>query len=137
MIAVDTSVVIAAFATWHESHAASLAVVAKQPSLPAPSALETYSVLTRLPPPHRVSGGQVAEYLAETFGERQIALSADCLRGLVPELVELGITGGASYDAVIAITTREHDGELLTLDARARRTYELVGVKARLISDPD
>lgn len=137
MIAVDTSVVIAAFATWHESHAASLAVVTKQPSLPAPAALETYSVLTRLPPPHRVGGAQVAEYLAEAFGERHIALSADYLRRLLPELVELGITGGASYDAVIAITTREHGAELLTLDARARRTYDLVGVRARLISASD
>ena len=133
MIAVDTSVAIAAFATWHESHAAALAVVAEQASLPAPAALETYAVLTRLPPPHRVSGALVAEYIAGTFAGRQLALAADYPIRLLPELVELGVAGGASYDAVIAITAREHDAELVTLDARARRTYDLVGVRARLI----
>jgi len=134
VIAVDTSVVIAAFATWHESHAVALAVVTKQPSLPAPAALETYAVLTRLPPPHRVGGALVAEYLEATFGERQLALSADYPRRLLPELVRLEIAGGASYDAVIAINAREHEAELVTLDARARRTYDLVGVRAHLIS---
>ena len=133
MIAVDTSVAIAAFATWHESHAAALSVVAEQPSLPAPAALETYAVLTRLPPPHRVSGALVAEYVADAFGGRQLSLDADSSSRLLPELVKLGVAGGASYDAVIAITVREHAAELVTLDARARRTYDLVGVRARLI----
>ncbi len=133
MIAVDTSVAIAAFATWHESHAAALDAVAQRPSLPTSAALEMYAVLTRLPPPHRVDGAVVAEFVRGAFDGRQIALTADYTTQLLPELVELGITGGASYDAVIAITARENDAELLTLDARARRTYDLVGVRARLV----
>lgn len=133
MIAVDTSVAIAAFATWHESHATALAVVGQGVRLPAPAALETFAVLTRLPPPHRVRGALVAEYIAKAFEGRQIALPADYASRLLPELVGLGIAGGASYDAVIAITAREHHAELVTLDARARRTYDLVGAKVRLL----
>jgi uncharacterized protein with PIN domain len=50
-MAVDTSVVVAAFASWHEAHAAAARVVADRPDLVAPAALEAYAVLTRLPPP--------------------------------------------------------------------------------------
>ena len=95
--------------------------------------LETYAALTRLRPPHRVGGALVAEYISDAFGGRQLSLDSNYASRLLPELVELGVTGGASYDAVIATIAREHDAELVTLDARARRTYDLVGVRARFI----
>jgi hypothetical protein len=53
MRAVDSSVVIAAFATWHEHHAIARKAMAGRPRLVAHAAVESYSVLTRLPPPHR------------------------------------------------------------------------------------
>lgn len=52
MIAVDSSAVIAAFASWHESHAAARKVLDSPPQIVGHSVVESYSVLTRLPPSH-------------------------------------------------------------------------------------
>jgi predicted nucleic acid-binding protein len=41
----------------------------------------------------------------------------------------LGISGGAVYDALVALAAAEHGAELATRDARARTTYETVGVR--------
>ena len=53
MLAVDTSVVIAGFAAWHDGHDAALTVLDRGPRVPAHVLIESYSVLTRFPPPHR------------------------------------------------------------------------------------
>lgn len=50
MIAVDTSVVVAAFASWHEGHASAVSALARRPRLPTHVTVEAFSVLTRLPP---------------------------------------------------------------------------------------
>ena len=69
--AVDTSVVIAAFATWHESHARALSSrCGAALRCRRPCALEMYAVLTRLPAPHRVAPEVVRDYLAATFPGR-------------------------------------------------------------------
>lgn len=59
MIAVDTSIVVAAFASWHEAHEAARGALSEEPRLPAQVAVESYSVLTRLPPPHRAESSIV------------------------------------------------------------------------------
>lgn len=133
MIAVDTSVVVAAFATWHESHRQAARVIADRPDLVAPVALEAYALLTRLPSPHRADGGIVRDFLERTFPAGFLSLPTDRANELIRELVSIGVVGGASYDAVIAITAAHHDRQLVTLDARARATYERVGVDVRLI----
>ncbi len=71
MIAVDTSVVVAAFASWHEGHRSALAVLARHPRLPAHVAVESFSVLTRLPPPHRAPAVLVRDFLV---GRRRVNL---------------------------------------------------------------
>jgi len=134
LIAVDTSVVVAAFASWHEDHAAAAQALRDHPDLPAPVALEAYAVLTRLPPPHRASAGVVSEFLARAFPVAWLTLPDDAWPGLIDELRGRGVTGGASYDAVIGLTAAHHGRELLTLDLRARRTYDLVGVRARFLA---
>ena len=65
MKAVDSSVVIAAFASWHEHHAIARKAMAARPRLIAQAAVESYSVLTRLPPPHRASPSIVHSFTAE------------------------------------------------------------------------
>ena len=67
MIAADTSLVIAAFASWHEQHEPARRALDAGLRLIEHCALETYSVLTRLPPPHRVSGDIVREFLGVRF----------------------------------------------------------------------
>jgi len=130
---VDTSVVIAAFATWHESHAVALAALQHGPALPAPCALEVYAVLTRLPAPHRVVPAVVRDYLAATFPDRWLTLPDDASQRLVEMLVERGIAGGATYDAVIGLVARTAGATLLTLDERARPTYDRLGVATEYI----
>jgi hypothetical protein len=67
--AADTSVVIAAFASWHESHDVARRALDRGLQLIEHCALETYSVLTRLPPPHRSFGEIVRDFLTARFPE--------------------------------------------------------------------
>ncbi|MFD9827206.1 hypothetical protein ACFWXB_07010 [Tsukamurella tyrosinosolvens] len=46
---------------------------------------------------------------------------------------ERGIAGGAVYDALVAVAARDNDVVLATMDARARGTYNRVGVATTLI----
>jgi predicted nucleic acid-binding protein len=52
------------------------------------------------------------------------------MAGRIPEVLsQLGIAGGAVYDALVALAAAEHGTDLATRDARARSTYEMVGVR--------
>ncbi len=133
MTLVDTSIVVAAFASWHESHGAADRVVDGNARLVAHCAVEAFSVLTRLPPPHRVAGHLVRDFLAARFPNPYVGLDAADYRGLIPRLVETGISGGAAYDALIAATARAADEILVSCDRRAAQTYERIGVAFHLI----
>jgi predicted nucleic acid-binding protein len=74
VIAVDTSVVVAAFASWHEGHRTAAAALARKPRVPTHVLVETFSVLTRLPPPHRAPPDLVATFLAERFTQVPLTL---------------------------------------------------------------
>lgn len=102
--------------------------------LPAHVAVEAYAVLTRLPPPHRVAPTVAREWLAQRFGDAPVlTLSADQCERLLDEVAAAGISGGAVYDALVGATSREADSTLLTLDRRAKRTYEALGIAHRLL----
>lgn len=134
MIAIDTSVAIAAFASWHDHHEAARQVLERQPRLPTHVALETYSVLTRLPAPHRARPAHVREYLEGSFELPWLGLSVDAIAALVGELATNGITGGAAYDALVAATAREAGATLVTNDRRAEATYQRLGVEVEFLS---
>jgi predicted nucleic acid-binding protein len=131
--AADTSLVIAAFASWHEKHAAARAALDAGLRLVEHCALETYSVLTRLPAPHRVQGDVVAEFLAARFTQPWLRLSAPAARAFVLDLAGLQVSGGAAYDALVAATAATHRAELVTCDRRALPVYERYGVRAQLL----
>jgi predicted nucleic acid-binding protein len=132
--AVDTSVVVAAFASWHEAHAPACEAIQAGVVLPVACALEAYAVLTRLPAPHRADPLLVREFLVESFGGPGIGLSADeDAPALLADLADRGISGGATYDAVIAVVCQRAGATLLTLDARARSTYVRVGVSTEYL----
>lgn len=133
MKAADTSLVIAAFASWHEKHDAARRALDGGLRLIDHCALETYSVLTRLPPPHRAPGTVVRDFLAARFPEPLLRLSEFAYRGFVLGLADLGLHGGAAYDALVAATAVRNDAELLTCDRRAAPTYERLGVRAHLL----
>lgn len=134
MQAVDTSVVVAAFAAWHAGHSAALGVLARRPRLPVHVLLESYSVLTRFPPPHRTSPAAAMSFLETRFAEPPIGLSPAECRRLVADAVKNGVAGGAIYDALIAWTAKRAGATLLTRDRRAVRVYEAVGVRFELVA---
>lgn len=133
MIAVDTSVVVAAFGAWHEDHAIAATTVRERPLLPVHAAFEAYSVLTRLPPPHRTSPSIARAFLGAAFAGRWLELPVAVAEGLLDELAELGVAGGATYDALIGATARASGATILTLDRRATRTYDRLGVSVRVL----
>lgn len=133
MIALDASVVVAAFAPWHDLHVAAVAQIDKDPRLPAHAALEAYSVLTRLPPDVRADRGVVLDYLDAQFQDPYLVLTAKDVRALLAELGPLQISGGATYDALIAATARASGAALVSCDRRAVSTYERLGVSFELI----
>lgn len=130
--AVDTSVAVAAFAPWHEAHKTALAA-ARGAYLPAHCAMETYSTLTRLPEPFRSPAEVVAQYLVRRFADRWLFLPGEALMALPSQLAELGILGGAVYDALVAATARHNDATLRTLDERAQRTYHALGADYEVV----
>jgi predicted nucleic acid-binding protein len=131
--AADTSAVVAAFASWHESHAAARAALDAGLRLIEHCALETYSVLTRLPPPHRSPAAVVREFIAARFPDPLLRLDSRSHRQFVLQLADRGITGGAAYDALVAATAAFNGSELVTCDRRATPIYEAYGVPIHLL----
>jgi predicted nucleic acid-binding protein len=127
--AVDSSVVIAAFASWHEHHAVARKAMAARPRLIAHAAVESYSVLTRLPPPHRASPDIVHAFITGRFTEPFLILSETGYQELLATVAAGQILGGPAYDALIAFTAAEHNATLMSLDQRAAATYETVGAQ--------
>ena len=133
MIAVDTSVVVAAFASWHQGHRAAVQALARGSRVPAHVMLESYSVLTRLPPPHRSPPSLVAAFLVERFTDPPLTLAPRAYGRLIARAAEVDITGGSLYDAVVGAIVAEARGRLLTRDQRAAATYERIGVEFELL----
>ncbi|HLI38589.1 MAG TPA: type II toxin-antitoxin system VapC family toxin [Streptosporangiaceae bacterium] len=129
MKAVDSSVVVAAFASWHEHHAVARKAMAARPRLIAHAAVESYSVLTRLPPPHRASPDIVHAFITGRFTEPFLILSETGYQELLAAVAAGQILGGPAYDALIAFTAAEHNATLMSLDQRAAATYKAVGAQ--------
>lgn len=134
MRAADTSVVVAAFASWHESHEAARRVFDGGVRLIEHCAIETYSVLTRLPAPHRTAGLVVREYFQARFSQPFLRLTARGYRDFVLGLPDHGVAGGAAYDALVAATAAACGAELVTCDRRALPIYERYGVRTLVLA---
>lgn len=133
MIAVDSSIAIAGFASWHEQHETARKVLARSPRLVAHAALETYSVLTRLPPPHRAPADLVEAFLTSRFPDHLLCPPDNQHRELIALLAQRQILGGRVYDALIGMTAAAHGATLISLDRRAVFVYETVGVSVELL----
>lgn len=133
-VAVDTSVAVPLLVRSHHDH---LAVVrwwkGQDVALPGHVLAETYSVLTRLPGDARLAPADAARLLSARFSA-PLVLSSSRTRTLPDTLAGLGIAGGAVYDALVALAAKEHGAALATRDARARGTYDAVGVKVIVVT---
>ena len=123
----DSSVIVAAFAPWHERHPEAVEAIRGIDDLVSHAELEAYSVLTRLAAPGRAPATLTAEYLPVRFTGARLVLDQSRRAGLVSRLAPLGIAGGAVYDALIALTASSYELTLLTCDARAAVVYQRVG----------
>jgi predicted nucleic acid-binding protein len=127
--AADTSVVVAAFASWHEHHEQARHALDRSLHLIDHCALETYSVLTRLPPPHRCPGPVARDFLRLRFVEPFLRLDARAYKAFVLQLPERAIAGGRAHDALVAATAAAYSATLITCDRRAASVYETYGVR--------
>ena len=127
--ACDTSVAIAALDPNHRSHAPCRRwLIDQRPALSGHAAFETYSVLTRLPPPLRLTAHQAASTLGKAFPVTCWP-HPDQLDDLRTRFGDLGIIGGSVYDALVGQAALDNGLVLLTGDRRAERTYRLLGVR--------
>lgn len=131
--ACDTSVAVAALDPVHEAHpACRTALVELRPALAGHAAFETYSVLTRLPPPLRLSADQAVSVLSAAF-PGECWLDAKGMRDLRERLAVLDIVGGSVYDALVGQASGTNGRTLLTRDRRAERTYRSLGVEYQFV----
>ncbi len=133
-VAVDTSVAVPLLVRSHQRHAD----VARwwdgqELTLSGHALAETYSVLTRLPGDARLSAADAARLLDARF-TAPLALTVQAARKVHATLARLGIAGGAVYDGLVALAAREHGMALATRDARARGTYDAVGVEVIIVA---
>lgn len=103
------------------------------PRLVAYAAVETYSVLTRLPPPHRAAAQLVEEFIRQRFPEPLLGLPETGYRQLLMRMAEAPVLGGGVYDALIGFTAAHHGATLVTLDGRAGRIYDAVGAATEAV----
>jgi predicted nucleic acid-binding protein len=131
---IDASVSVPLLMAAHEFHDRVDATVdARTVELAAHAHFETYAVLTRLPGDARVDPVDAARLLVARFGP-PVALPSRSSAALVSRLAGLGISGGATYDALIAATVDHVGGTLLTRDRRALATYRLLGTSIEFLS---
>lgn len=97
------------------------------------AAVEFLSVLTRLSPPHRLTPAAALRLQETNFPESRF-LSATEMKGILRELVQAGLSGGALYDGLVGAAARHHKLPLVTCDRRAELTYRLLGVDYELLS---
>jgi toxin FitB len=133
-VAVDTSVAVPLLVRSHHDHAVVVRWWGGQEiALSGHALAETYSVLTRLPGDARLAPADAARLLAVRFSA-PLMLSSPRSRKLPDTLARLGIAGAAVYDALVALAAKEHGATLATRDARARGTYDAVGVTVIVVT---
>ena len=132
-VLVDTSVAVALIVSDHVSHdIVTASLRGERLGLAGHAFFETYSVLTRLPPPSRRSPADVSDLLEHNFPESRY-LDTEQIAELARRLGGLGISGGSVYDALVGAAAAYHGLSLATRDRRAFATYRALEVSFRPI----
>jgi predicted nucleic acid-binding protein len=122
--AVDSSVIIAALLGWHRHHAVARRLLdagleSGNLLVPSRALTESYSVLTRLPAPHRLAPRAAMDLLTGTLGDASTIVDLPTTErwAFLSRIAEEGVAGGAVYDAeIIAMALRAGARRLLTLN---------------------
>ncbi len=137
LVALDTSVIVAAMLPTHEHHAFAAPFVgrlraSKRAVLPLPALVESYSVLTRIPLPMRLEPAAVARALAANFEGRAtlVTLEGAGAWSLLSAAAALPAAGGAVYDLHIARCALAGGARrLATFNLRDFARFELAGLE--------
>ncbi len=108
--ALDTSCIVAASCDWHDHHEDAVREidgrlrVGEPMVMAAPALVEAYAVLTRLPARYRLPPADALALLDRAFIEkaRVVVLDAAGYLALLRQAPAAGVSGGRTYDAVIA-----------------------------------
>lgn len=123
----DSSAAIAFVQRKHEFHIAVHSIAdGHRLGMAGHAAAELVSVLTRMPPPQRVSGRVALDLLTQNF-PHSVDLGLSLVEA-VRACVEAGVVGGAMYDGIVGLAARESKIRLASVDARALSTYRALGV---------
>jgi predicted nucleic acid-binding protein len=122
----DTSCMIAAVCSWHEHHDSAAKEIENRLAgrgkmlVAAPALIEAYAVLTRLPPPHRLSPKTALTLLENNFLKlgTVVALNAKTYQAVLLSAPKNNVAGGRVYDAVIgACAEKAEVSAVLTFNA--------------------
>jgi len=110
VFALDTSCMVAAVCGWHVRHAVAAAEIERRlnrgerMAIAAHAIAETYAVLTRLPPPHRLAPADAWTLVRTNFVDNAalVTLDAPAYVAVLEQLAGAGIGGGRAYDGLIA-----------------------------------
>lgn len=122
----DTSVLVAAFVKAHPQHPVAAQWWQKVKAgeiegiISTHSLAEVYAVLTRLPVQPRISPTVAQQMIQENLKTFQkIPLTPVDYQGVIAQMVDLNLTGGAIYDALIAqVAQKENVDCLLTFNPK-------------------
>jgi predicted nucleic acid-binding protein len=132
---VDTSVAVALVVADHTHHDAVFeALRGSDVGLAGHAAFETFSVLTRLPPPARLTPVAAARLLSTNFPHTRF-LGAKAASELWGALPGRGIAGASVYDALVGAAAKEHGVVLATRDRRAGQIYRALDVEFEFVAD--
>jgi predicted nucleic acid-binding protein len=130
---VDTSVAVALSVADHVHHEVVFdALRGRRLGLAGHAAFETYSVLTRMPPPARLTPAAAFRVLRANFPHTRF-LGQQSATELLASLPEYGIAGGSIYDALVGAAAKEHGIPLGTRDRRAAQTYRALDLDVEFV----
>jgi predicted nucleic acid-binding protein len=136
-VLLDTSAAVALCAQDHPNHAAVIRRIGNRSvGLAGHAWFETFSVLTRLPPPQRRSAADVLTLLRTNF-PATVFPSREAQTAFTEELDHLGIAGGAIYDGLVALAARAAGLALLSGDRRAAATYAAMNVEVSFVASTE
>lgn len=133
LITADTSVVIPLISPWHDEHSTVIGPAGPVTRLAGHVLLETVSSVSRLPHGLSTPIASAVDVLESRFPDAPFTLDSADLRRLLSLMAVAPIQGGQVYDALIGFTARLAGATLLTLDHRAERTYQAIGVDYELV----
>ncbi len=130
----DTSAAIAFLVCDHEQHDTTFdALTDRELGMAGHAAFETFSVLTRIPPPARRTPAAAHRLLSSNFPHTRF-LGRQQAETLLNALAGHSIAGGSVYDALVAAAAVEHGHTLVSRDRRALATYRELGADVEILA---